>query len=272
MGFHRGVAPSAVSTESLESFLSRARGISERVEAEAAGSEAARTLTPACLEALVEADLIRAFLPRELGGAELAAYELVQIVEEVARQDGSTGWCLGMNGLIGGICAAMLPEEGVHEVFDGRPPGTTFIAGGFPPQGRAIRVGDDWSVSGHFRFGSGCRHSQWMVCTCLEIENDAPRMDGRVPAMRSFLVPRERVRIEDNWDVAGLEGTASCDYHLDGHDIPDHLSFSSSSFAPVRGKGLYSLPLLSVANAPHAGFALGVGGDREKKPPFRHHR
>jgi alkylation response protein AidB-like acyl-CoA dehydrogenase len=259
MGFHRGVARTPAPTKSLESFLARARGVSKRIEAEAERSERARTLTPACVEALVEADLIRAFLPAELGGAELTAPELVQIVEEVARQDGSAGWCLGMNGLIGGICAAMLPDPGAERVFGERPPGRTFIAGGFPPQGRATREGDGWRVSGHFRFGSGCRHSHWMVCTCLEIDKEAPRMDGTLPAMRSFLVPREQVRIEDNWDVAGLEGTASCDYHLDAHLIEDALSFSTSSFAPLRGKSLYSLPLLSIAHAPHAGFALGVG-------------
>ena len=204
MGFHRVVPAPTAPSEDLGAFLARARSIGDRVESQAAESEQARTLTPACVEALVEADLIRAFLPRELGGAELPASDLVQIVEEIARQDGSTGWCLGMNGLIGGICAAMLPEDGAQAVFGERPPGQTFIAGGFPPQGQATREGEGWRVRGHFRFGSGCRHSHWMVCTCLEIEDGAPRMEGAVPAMRSFLIPREQVRIDDVQDCLGF--------------------------------------------------------------------
>ena len=37
------------------------------------------------------------------------------------------------------------------------------------------------------------------------------------------------------------------------------MSFVSSTLAAQRGRSLYALPLLSLAGAPHAGFALGVG-------------
>jgi alkylation response protein AidB-like acyl-CoA dehydrogenase len=78
--------------------------------------------------------------------------------------------------------------------------------------------------------------------------------------MRSFVLSLDQIRLDDNWNVAGLEGTASCDYHADSVLVPDELSFSSgTTFAPLRGRSLYSLPLLSLAGAPHAGFALGVG-------------
>ena len=256
--FHAAVPPTRPAE--LDDFLARARALAPLVEAEAAESERARTLTPKTVEALVEADLIRAALPREVGGSELPAHALVELVEEISRQDGSTGWCFGMNTIVSGIAAAMLPEAGRREVFDGRPPGKTLLAGGFPPMGSCERVADGWRVRGHFRFGSGCRHAHAMVCTCVEIEDGTARMDGRAPAMRAFVLPPEQVRIDDNWDVAGLEGTASCDYHVDDVVVPDTLSFSSGmSFAPLRGRSLYALPLLSLAGAPHAGFALGVG-------------
>lgn len=241
------------------SFVEAAQSVASVVEAEASAGEVARTLTPRCVAAVVDAGILRAFVPRELGGAELNASALVPIVEELARQDGSTGWCFGMNGIIGGIASAMLPDTGVDEVFAPRRPGETLIAGGFPPVGRCERSGDGWRVSGHFQFGSGCRHSHFMLATCLELKDGAPQMDGALPAMRSFLLPTAEVRIEDNWRVAGLEATASCDYHLDAAHVPDHRSFSSSSFAPFRGKSLYAMPLLSIAGAPHSGFALGVG-------------
>lgn len=240
-------------------FLDAAKSVSAVVQEEAHASEAARTLTPRCVAAVVDAGILRAFLPRELGGALLEAQELVPIIEELASQDGSTGWCFGMNGLITGISSAMLPDSGIDEVFAARPPGETLIAGGFPPIGRCERTTDGWKVSGHFRFGSGCRHSHYMLASCLELKNGEAYMDGRVPAMRSFVVPIDEVRIEDNWRVAGLEATASCDYHLDEAHVPDHRSYSASSFLPQRGTSLYRLPLLALAGAPHAGFALGVG-------------
>jgi alkylation response protein AidB-like acyl-CoA dehydrogenase len=240
-------------------FLERARSLDSLVRDEAAEAERAGTLTPKCVAAIVEAGLLRAFLPTEVGGAQLSPTELLGIVEEIARQDGSTGWCYGMNSLVGGIASAMLSDEGVKRVFGAKPAGETLLSGGFPPAGRAERDGEDWRVSGHFRFGSGCLHSEWMVCSCLEFDRDTLRMDGALPAMRAFLLRTTEVRIEDNWDVAGLEGTASCDYHLEDARVPDTLSFSISRFEARRGRGLYDLPLLSLAGVTHSGFALGVG-------------
>lgn len=256
--FHAAM-PAAASPD-LDTLLSRLRALAPLVEGEAAASERARTLTPKLVEAIVESDLMLAALPHEVAGAELSAPELMALVEELARQDGSTGWCFGMNGIVTGIAAAMLPEEGRAQIFDARAPGRTLLAGGFPPQGRAERTGDAWTVRGHFRFGSGCRHAHAMVCTCVEIVDGAVRTQDGVLAMRSFVLLPDQIRIEDNWQAAGLEGTASCDYHADEVRVPDELSFASgTTFAPHRGRGLYRLPLLSLAGAPHAGFALGVG-------------
>ena len=67
-------------------------------EEEAANAEQAGTLTPPVVEALVEARLFRAFLPASLGGLEADPLTLIEIVEAIASQDGSSGWCVGMGG------------------------------------------------------------------------------------------------------------------------------------------------------------------------------
>lgn len=249
----------------LTPLLERAAALSGVTESEAEASERAATLTPKTVEALRDSGLLRAFLPRELGGLELEPVEIVELVEELARQDGSAGWCFGMNGFIGGLCVAALPEAGIDRIFGHDPP-SVLMAGGFPPQGRADRAdwngagdGGDWRVSGHFRFGSGLRHADYAVCTVVEFDGDAPRMDGAIPQMRTFVVPREEVRLADNWDVSGLQGTGSVDYFLDDQRLPDAMSFVSSSLTPLRGKALFGIPMVSLAGAPHVGFALGVG-------------
>ena len=253
-------APPTRDPQDLEALLQRARALAPVVEAEARAAEQATTLTPKIVEGLRDSALLAAFLPNELGGQQRALPDLVRLVEEVARQDGSTGWCFGMNGIVGGICAAYLPDEGLTRVYS---PGTdaarVLLAGGFPPQGRADREGDHWQVSAQMRFGSGIRHADFIACTVVEFAGEAPVMDGSMPRLRTFVVPHEQVRIEETWDVAGLEGTGSCDYFLDDARLPDELSFVSSTTQPCRGHGLYDLPLLSLASAPHAGFALGVG-------------
>ncbi len=242
----------------LDSLLTRARALAPIVEAEAQASEDAATLTPKCVAALRESGLLTSFLPEELEGDQLDPIDALALVEEIARQDGSTGWCFGMNGFVTGICSAALPDAGIDRIYS-KNPSSVLMAGGFPPQGRADREGDHWRVSGHFRFGSGIRHADWIVCTVLEFDGDAPSMDGAIPRMRTFVVPPDEVRVSDNWDVSGLQGTGSCDYHLDSQLLPDEMSFVSSAMTARRGTGLYGIPLVTLAGAPHVGFALGVG-------------
>lgn len=242
----------------LESLLARASALAPIIEAESEPSERAGTLTPKCVAALRESRLLTSFLPKELGGHELEPVGALALVEEISRQDGSAGWCFGMNGFITGICSAALPSAGIDRIY-GSNPASVFMAGGFPPQGRADREGADWRVSGHFRFGSGIRHADYVVCTVIEFDGHAPRMSGARPCMRTFVVPREEVRISDNWDVSGLQGTGSCDYHLDDKLLPDAMSFVSSTMTPLRGANLYGIPLATIAGTPHVGFALGVG-------------
>ena len=202
----------------------------------------------------MSARLFQAAIPAELGGLGVDPLTLLELVEETSRQDGSTGWCLGMGALIGGIAAAMLPEAGAREVF--ADPRRTICAGGYPPQGRAKREGDGFRVRGHFTFGSGCRHADWMVCT--SVLEDGPVGPGGEPEVRSFCVPTARVRLHDNWQVSGLEGTASCDYSLEDEFVPERFSFLPMQWGSERGRAFYGLPLLSVAAVPHIGFALGV--------------
>jgi len=240
-----------------DALLAAARATAEIVERDAEQAERDGTLTPATVEALKQAGVFRAFLPAELGGVGADPLTLIELVEEVARQDGSAGWCVGTGGIISGIASAMLETEAAQTVF--KDP-TTICAGGFPPQGRADAVDGGYRVSGRFRFGSGCRHAAWMVLSCIEFEDAEPlKAESGLPATRSFCVPRERVVIHDNWHAAGLEGTASCDYSLDDEFVPANFSFSIERDAPRRGAPLYSLPTLSIAAFPHSGFALGVG-------------
>lgn len=239
-----------------DALLDAARACEDVVVRDAAASERAGTLTRASVDALVEARLFRAFLPASLGGLETDPLTLIEIVETIASQDGSAGWSVGMGGIISGIAAALLPEEGAKQVFEDP---DTICAGGFPPQGRAVRETGGHRIGGHFRFGSGCRHAGFMVLTCLEFEPDgAGAGEKGAPAMRSFCVPTERVTIHDNWQVAGLEGTASNDYSVEDLFVPASHSFAMEA-TPLRGSALYGLPLLSVAAVPHSGFALGLG-------------
>src|SRR2546421_1789662 len=91
-------------------YLERARELGPELEAVADQIERRRELPEPIVEALVERGLFRLLLPRSLGGAELPPAAYVQVLEEVAKRDASTAWCLGQaNGCT--MTAALLDPE-----------------------------------------------------------------------------------------------------------------------------------------------------------------
>jgi alkylation response protein AidB-like acyl-CoA dehydrogenase len=74
-------------------LLAAARELYPSIDARAA--KAGNDPVPAeTIEALRRAGLFGAMTPRALGGAELALVDAIDVFAEVARADGSTGWCL----------------------------------------------------------------------------------------------------------------------------------------------------------------------------------
>ena len=71
-------------------------------------------------------------------------------------------------------------------------------------------------------------------------------------------MPAADVQFTGNWDVLGLESTASWDYSVDNVWVPSSATFDF--FAPVRRRGsaVYELGVMGLTSAGHAGFAIGV--------------
>ena len=74
--------------------LARARALAPLLEDLSDGIEQERRLPEPVLHALFDASLFRLLLPRFLGGGEADPLTFVQVIEEIARHDGSTAWCL----------------------------------------------------------------------------------------------------------------------------------------------------------------------------------
>ena len=76
-------------------YIARAAELGPELDAAAAEIERRRELPDPIVAALFERGLFRLLLPRSLGGAELPPAIFVQVIEEVAKHDASTAWCLG---------------------------------------------------------------------------------------------------------------------------------------------------------------------------------
>ncbi len=215
--------------------------------ARAAGTE---PVPQATVDALVEAGLHAVMTPRAVGGSEAPVVEAIDVFAEISRADGSAGWCLMANAATVAFFGAWAPDDFANTLFaDGVP----LTAGQFAPNGVATPEGDGYRITGKYNFGSGVRHSAWVGAGVM-----TEPADGTDAQLRFALMPAAEVQFTGNWDVLGLESTASWDYTIDGVWVPAGATFDF--FAPVRHRGsaVYELGVLGLTAAGHAGFALGV--------------
>ena len=124
--------------EAADRVVGLARGMRDLVQAEAAESERARTLTPAIVDRMWASGLMSAFNPVEAGGVEPSFTEMIDTWIEMAWQDGSFGW-VGIANLPSSFAAAAyLPDEGFAEVFTAHQNRVT-MGGQFFPNGQGQR-------------------------------------------------------------------------------------------------------------------------------------
>jgi alkylation response protein AidB-like acyl-CoA dehydrogenase len=229
----------------------RDAAISGADEAEQIGA-----LPKAVVEALDASGLFGMKLPAELGGAEADPVTQIDVIEKMAYVEPSVGWCMFIGATSVGWPGAFLPDESIPRVFrgDGRIPHVAGVGG---VRGRGIAAEGGYLVSGRFQFASGLAHAEWLVGGAA-IQDEA----GEVVEQRFFLIPVEQAIQHDNWRVAGLKGTSSGDFSLDGVFVPREMTWDWQDLAqgrPQRGGAIFRLGMPAFTANEHAAFSLGVG-------------
>ncbi|CAN5465093.1 acyl-CoA dehydrogenase family protein [soil metagenome] len=197
-------------------------------------------------------------VPAGVGGGEAEPAELVAAVSELARGDGSAGWCLAV-AATSGMLAAYVPREAAQEVYGGE----GSIAGGvFAPMGRAQPQGEEgasYNVTGRWRFGSCCQHCDWLRGGCLVSEGDGLRkLESGAPDIRFMLFPAAETEVIDTWNVAGLRGTGSHDFSVTEIVVPHERSASLITDDPRCEGPLYAFPVFGLLALSIASVGLGI--------------
>ncbi|HET9772737.1 MAG TPA: acyl-CoA dehydrogenase family protein, partial [Acidimicrobiia bacterium] len=179
-----------------------ARSLSELIRESAAESEQQCFLADGVVEALRRGGLFATLVPSCLGGLEADPVTAIEVVAEVSRSDGSTGWTLMANMVTSAIAGAYLGDEAVERIFAEGP--HVPCAGQLAPKGVAVWEDGRWRIQGRFGFGSGSRHAQWMLGGFREIrDGEAERLENGLPSVLGVFVPRSGVKLLGNWDVLG---------------------------------------------------------------------
>ena len=212
--------------------------------------EAERQLPDELVAALTDAQVFQMYQPHTLGGPELDPLTALAVCEELARLDGSVGWCAQVSAAVT-IHLAWLDPDALDEMRASTE-GPLHVAGSARPLGEAVRIEDGYRIKGHWNYASGVRHANWYLATAF-VDND----DGSRVA-RSMLVPVADGEIVPNWDVVGMRGTGSDDFVLDDVAVPRGRTVSRHWIAQ-RTERLYDPRLAMVAIwAPTAGVAIGL--------------
>ena len=237
--------------------LSAARSLRPIVEAEADATDAGLTISAPAIEALAASGLNHLQVPKELGGLEADVDTTLDVLEEIAHQDGSIGWVFMANANATAMCSMFDPDV-ARPMLEGRP--EVVCAGQFVSRGKALPTDGGFQVHGRFQFGSGISRAAWVGGGALvrDADGNLERNDAGLPKTLAFLVPKDSVEITGNWDVMGLRGTGSFDYTIPEQVVEEGRTFWLFDGDPRCGGGVYRLGVVGFAGIGHAAWALGV--------------
>ena len=229
-------------------LVERARAVAPLIAAEADEIERTRRLTPSVVAALVENGLYRALLPQSVGGAEAPIEMFMQMLEEIAKADASTAWCLGQCSVCAMI-AGWLDLDTAQEIFNTAP--GILAWGAIAHEARAVEGG--YRVTARWDFASGSRQASWLGAHVRIVEADGlPRKnaDGS-PELRTILFPVARATLHDVWQAIGLSGTGTDSYEVTDLFIPERFTAFRDVTSALRETG----PLYKIGTG--ASFSLG---------------
>ena len=233
--------------------LNTARELRTLIESEADAVDESSTMTSKVVEALVDSGLFRLLVPRDLGGMEADIPTIIDVCEELSFADGSVGWAFAQNTTVMAYSAYLEPEF-AKPLAEARA-----AAGMFAPLGVAHQEDDGFRISGHYPFGSGCGHAQFMGGSAMVMHDGemAPFVD-ELPQICAFIVPMERVLLKGNWDVMGLRGTGSFDFEVPEQRVETGQTFSIFESQATTGGALYGLGPIPLGTISSTAWALGV--------------
>lgn len=239
----------------LNPVLDAVRKLGPEIASRSAEIEANGTLPLDIVDLVRPTGAFRMFVPDDLGGPGVTAWGSLEVLEELAYHDGAVGWCAAI-GSTTSLTASWLPDDLARQIFSE----PDVIAGGFAaPMGRAAPVDGGLRITGHWQWGSGTKHCDWVCGGCLVVDDDgnpAPRADG-LKAPFVFFDPAD-VEFIETWDVSGLAGTGSVDYRVDGAFVPEGRWVQLGLDEPVRDNPWSRFSFFGLLATCVAASAVGI--------------
>jgi alkylation response protein AidB-like acyl-CoA dehydrogenase len=234
-----------------------ARALAPEITRRADEAEALGTMPIDLVERLRGAGVFRALQPRSFGGFEVAPVDFVEMIEELARADGSAGWIAAIGAGAPAFTAWLKPAVAM-QLFGSEADFTAATV--FAPAGRAVPDGTGrFTIDGRWPFASGCRHAEWFLAGMFVFDGGAPRIRAdQGPDWRLAFFPRANAEIVDNWDVLGLCATGSNDIAAQALSVAEEHTISPFFELAGHDGPLWRLPFFTLVGVALVGVPLGI--------------
>src|SRR6202045_1934914 len=237
-------------------LVERARALAPLIAREADEIERTRRLTQPVVSALIENGLYRSLLPQSFGGAEAPPEVFMQMLEEIAKADASTAWCVGQCSVCA-MTAAYLDADVAREIF-GKP--ADVLAWGAIAHAVHVVPGG-FRITARWDFASGSRQANWLGAHVPGVQADGTKRlkPNGTPEIRTIVFPATSAVMYDVWDVIGLSGTGTDSYSVEDLFIPEKHAALRDDFTALREKGpLYGITTYTMFGLGFASISLGV--------------
>lgn len=244
-----------------QAVLDGIRDLLPTIRERADETERLRVVPEASVKEIEATGFFRMLQPKRFDGLEADPVDFYTAVRDIASACGSTGWVSSVLG-VHPWQVALFADEAQQAVWGSDT--NVRLSSSYAPTGKATLTEGGYTLSGKWSFSSGCDHATWVLLGGL-VFND----DGNVVDFKTFMVPRDKYRIEDVWNVVGLRGTGSNDIVVEDVFIPEAFTLSMGETGQCKGPGqeqntsnLYKLPFHSIFTTtictPIIGMAYGA--------------
>lgn len=235
--------------------VERARALAGEIVSARPEMERLRRLPNSLSTRLREALIYRLCIPRTYGGLEASPRTVVETIEALAVADASAAWCAMISATTGAL-GAYLNEDEAGAIFSDP---SVVLAGVYAPMGKATVEGNNYRVTGQWKWNSNGQNATWLCGGCVIYENDAPRMlTDKIPDHRMMLFAASDVTFIDTWHTDGLRGTGSGEMAASDLLVPVSRSISLVTDKPRIRTPLYAFPVFGLLAI---GIAAVAGGN-----------
>ena len=170
---------------------------------------------------------LQIWVPKQYKGLGLGFSEGLQLLKELATTDGSLGWmvtlCAGAN-----YFSRNLKPEIAQLLFKDD---FTCFGGSGMIGGTAEKQGDNYLISGFWKYATGAPHLSHFTLNAVVTENNIPVLDGEgKEQIRSFIIPKNQVTIVADWKSMGMKATGTFSFSVDAVLVSDDYSFTYNTF------------------------------------------